>query len=64
MKRILIIQTAFLGDVILATPVVSELNRIFPEAKIDFLLKKGNESLVAGNPKINEVITCIRCFSL
>ena len=57
MKRILIIQTAFLGDVILATPVVSELNRVFPEAKIDFLLKKGNESLVTGNPKINQVIT-------
>lgn len=57
MKRILIIQTAFLGDVILATPVVSELKRVFPEAKIDFLLKKGNESLVIGNPKINQVIT-------
>lgn len=57
MKRILIIQTAFLGDVILATPVVSELNRVFPDAKIDFLLKKGNESLIAGNPKINKVIT-------
>jgi ADP-heptose:LPS heptosyltransferase len=56
-KRILIIQTAFLGDVILATPVVSELNRVYPDAKIDFLLKKGNESLVLGNPKINEVIT-------
>lgn len=57
MKRILIIQTAFLGDVILATPVISELNRIYPTAEIDFLLKKGNESLIAGNPKINEVIT-------
>lgn len=57
MKRILIIQTAFLGDVILATPVVSELKRIFPTAEIDFLLKKGNESLVLGNPKINQVIT-------
>ncbi len=57
MKRILIIQTAFLGDVILATPVASELKRVFPEAKIDFLLKKGNESLVIGNPKINQVIT-------
>ena len=57
MKRILIIQTAFLGDVILATPVVSELNRVYPDAKIDFLLKKGNESLVLGNPKVNEVIT-------
>jgi len=56
-KRILIIQTAFLGDVILATPVVCELNRVFPDAEIDFLLKKGNESLVIGNPKINKVIT-------
>lgn len=56
MNRILIIQTAFLGDVILATPVVSELNRVFPNAQIDFILKKGNESLLAGNPKINEVI--------
>ncbi|PWL30453.1 MAG: heptosyltransferase [Fluviicola sp. XM-24bin1] len=57
MNRILIIQTAFLGDVILATPVVSELHRLFPEATIDFLVKKGNESLLANNPKIRNVIT-------
>lgn len=55
MKRILIIQTAFLGDVILATPVVSELNRLFPDASIDFLVKKGNESLLANNSKLNAV---------
>ncbi len=57
MNRILIIQTAFLGDVILATPLVSELNRLFPESTIDFLVKKGNESLLANNPKIGNVIT-------
>lgn len=56
MRQILVIQTAFLGDVILATPVVSELHRIFPEAEIDFLVKKGNQSLLANNPKIREVI--------
>lgn len=55
MKRILIIQTAFLGDVILATPVVSELHRLFPESEIDVLVKKGNASLLTGNSKINEV---------
>jgi len=54
-KRILIIQTAFLGDVILATPVASELHRIFPESQIDFLVRKGNESLLQNNPKINKV---------
>lgn len=55
MQRFLIIQTAFLGDVILSTPVVSELNRIYPEAKIDVVVRKGNESLLANNPKINHV---------
>lgn len=57
MKRILIIQTAFLGDVILATPIVSELKRIFPAAEIDVLVKKGNESLLQNNPNLNYVIT-------
>lgn len=55
MKKILIIQTAFLGDVILATPLVSELKRIFPDSQLDFLVKKGNESLLTGNPKIQTV---------
>jgi heptosyltransferase-2 len=56
-KRILIIQTAFLGDVILATPVFSELKRLFPEAKIDALVKAGNESLLESHQAINEVFT-------
>lgn len=55
MKSILIIQTAFLGDVILATPVVEELSRIFPESDIDFLLKKGNEALLQSNPRIRHL---------
>lgn len=57
MKRILVIQTAFLGDVILATPVISELFRLYPLSKIDVLVRKGNESLLSNNPCINEVIT-------
>lgn len=56
MKHILIIQTAFLGDVILATPVLDELKRIYPAASIDFLLKKGNESLLANHVNVNEII--------
>lgn len=55
MKRILIIQTAFLGDVILATPVLSELKRIFAEAEIDVLVKKGNEGLLANHPDLHEL---------
>jgi heptosyltransferase-2 len=56
-KRILIVQTAFLGDVILATPVISELKRLFPNAEIDILVKKGNESLLKNNPNLRYCIT-------
>ncbi len=54
-KRILFIQTAFLGDVILATAAIAEAKRLFPAAEIDVVVKKGNESLLENNPKINHV---------
>jgi len=54
--RFLIIQTASIGDVILATPIIEKLHRFFPGSKIDFLLKSGNESLFEGHPFLNKVI--------
>src|SRR5690349_2324895 len=54
--KILIIQTAFIGDVILATALVESLRKRFPEARIDFLLRKGNESLLTGHPHLKEVL--------
>ncbi|MFN4256399.1 MAG: glycosyltransferase family 9 protein [Saprospiraceae bacterium] len=50
--KILVIQTAFIGDVILATPIVEKLRRHFPNATLDFLLRRGNEKLLAGHPHI------------
>jgi ADP-heptose:LPS heptosyltransferase len=55
-KKILIIQTAFLGDVILATPLIESLSITFPSARIDFLLKKGNEALLDEHPKLRRVL--------
>jgi heptosyltransferase II len=54
--RFLIIQTASIGDVILATPIIEKLHRFFPGSRIDFLLKAGNESLFEGHPFINNII--------
>lgn len=54
-KQILIIQTAFIGDVILATGLIEKLHRHYPEASIDFVLRKGNESLLKNHPKLREV---------
>jgi heptosyltransferase-2 len=55
-KKILIIQTASIGDVVLATPVIEKLRHFYPEAIIDFLVKRGIESLLIGHPKLNHVL--------
>ncbi|MDR2011161.1 MAG: glycosyltransferase family 9 protein [Bacteroidales bacterium] len=56
MNKILIIQTASIGDVILTTPLIENLHKQFPNSKIDFLLKNGNQSLFKDHPYLNEVI--------
>jgi heptosyltransferase-2 len=53
--RILIIQTAFLGDVILITPMLRELKNALPDAEIDVLVRKGNESLLGNNPHLSKL---------
>ena len=55
--RVLIIQTSSLGDVVLATSLAETLHGSFPEAGIDFLIKKGYESLFVGHPFIGKVMT-------
>lgn len=55
-RKILVIQTASTGDVILATALCETLHRNFPDAHIDILLKKGNESLFDDHPYFNEVL--------
>jgi heptosyltransferase-2 len=55
LERILVIQTAFLGDVILASPVWENLHSTYPNARIDVVVKKGNEGLLAGHPFIGNV---------
>lgn len=54
--QILIIQTAFIGDVILATPVLEKISRFFPNADVDFLVRRGNENVLEGNPKLRSVL--------
>ena len=54
--KILLIQTAFIGDVILATSLIESVYAAYPTAKIDFLLRKGNENLLQEHPLLNEVL--------
>ncbi len=56
MKKILVIQTAFTGDAVLATALIEKLHQYFPGAYIDFLLRKGNEGLLKDHPFLHEVL--------
>jgi heptosyltransferase-2 len=55
-KRILIIQTAFLGDVILSTSLIKALRQLFPDSVISFLLIPETEKVLENNPHLNEVL--------
>lgn len=56
MNKFLVIQTAFIGDVILSTAVIEKLAKYYPQAQIDILVRQDNESLLLNNPHINKVL--------
>ncbi len=53
--KFLIIQTAFIGDVVLATALVEKLRIQFPNAQIDFMLRKDNDGLLKNHPYIHKL---------
>ncbi len=55
-SKYVLIQTASIGDVVLTTPVIEKLAFKIPGVEIDFLVKKGIESLVSTNPQIHHVL--------
>ncbi len=55
-KRILIIQTAFLGDVILCTPLIKALRELSLDSFISFLLIPETKKVLENNPHLNEIL--------
>jgi heptosyltransferase-2 len=55
MHRILVIQTAFIGDVVLATALLQNLHAVYPSAKIDILVRQGADELFTDHPYVNQV---------
>lgn len=54
--KFLVIQTAFIGDAILATAVVEKLHKFYPDAQIDILVQKGNHAMFDGHPFLRRVL--------
>jgi heptosyltransferase-3 len=56
-RRVLVVITRRIGDVLLATPLVRSLKRAWPQTQIDALVFAGTQSIISANPDIHSVIT-------
>lgn len=54
--RILIVQTAFMGDVILSSPMIQRLHERIPGSEIDYLTDPRGINIVESNPFLRKVI--------
>jgi len=56
-RRILIVRTDRLGDVLLSTPVIKALRQEFPQSYISMLVSSYTQDVLDGNPDLDEIIT-------
>jgi len=54
--RILVVQTAFIGDVILITPLIRSIKSLFPNHLIDVLVIPQTAGILQNNPNVDKII--------
>lgn len=55
-NRILLIQTAFLGDAILTTPLIRAVKELYPSADLDVLIIPQSQLIFKHNPHIHKIL--------
>jgi heptosyltransferase III len=56
-KRVLVIVTRRIGDVLLATPLIRTVREAWPKTSIDVLVFKNTEGVIVNNSDIEEIFT-------
>lgn len=56
-RTILVVRLSAIGDIVLTTPVLAELHKALPQARIDYCTKAPFAPLVASNPAVASVVT-------
>lgn len=56
MKRILVVSTRQIGDVLLTTPLIAAARRRWPRAQVDVIGFGGTLGMLRGNPDVHELI--------
>jgi len=58
--RILVVKLRYVGDVLLATPVLTRLREGFPKAHLAMLVNPGTDGVVRGHPALDDVLVVER----
>lgn len=59
-EKILVIAMPYLGDVLLATPLIHSLKAAYPNVQLDVLVFKNTQMMLEGNPDIANVIPVVK----
>src|SRR5437867_858936 len=59
-EQILVVKLRYVGDVLLATPVLSRLREGFPKAHLAMLVNPGTDEVVRDQPALEEVLVLER----
>ncbi len=54
--NILIVQTAFIGDIVLSTPLIEKVRDAYPKSKITYVTTPVGASILRNNPNLDEII--------
>lgn len=54
--RILIIHTAFIGDIVLSTPLIKKIKDTYPDSDITYVTTPVGEAILKNNPYLNNII--------
>jgi ADP-heptose:LPS heptosyltransferase len=56
LRRVLLCQPRWMGDVLLCTPALHALRRTLPHARIDFLTEPAGAAALEGNPDLDGIV--------
>jgi heptosyltransferase-2 len=54
-KKILVFRLSSLGDILLTTPLLRSIKKMYPNISIDFILREEYEDLLLQNPNVNKL---------
>lgn len=55
-RKVLVLRLGAIGDVIRTTPMLRELKRMLPDARIDYLVNYNIKEVLEGNPNVDRII--------